>query len=308
METGFEILFYHSSPTLPAASLMQEIWTIQRILNWTLDYFQKHQVPDPRLSAELLLAGVLKLKRLELYLQFEKILTPDELSVYRDYIRRRIKFEPVQYILGEQDFMGLTFSVNPEVLIPRPETELLVEEVLAAVKQMNFSSLKIIDIGTGSGSIAISLAHYCPQAEVVAVDKSQKAIQIAQENARKIGTANVSFFHADMETISLKTLGKADIIVSNPPYVSQQQYQNLHPQVKNYEPAPALLAGLDGLDFYRKLLPRLPEMLNKEGWIFLEIGFEQKNEIQKLLSNHHFKNICFIKDYQDVHRIVKAQI
>jgi release factor glutamine methyltransferase len=289
METGFEILFYHSSPTLPAASLMQEIWTIQRILNWTLDYFQKHQVPDPRLSAELLLAGVLKLKRLELYLQFEKILTPDELSVYRDYIR-------------------LTFSVNPEVLIPRPETELLVEEVLAAVKQMNFSSLKIIDIGTGSGSIAISLAHYCPQAEVVAVDKSQKAIQIAQENARKIGTANVSFFHADMETISLKTLGKADIIVSNPPYVSQQQYQNLHPQVKNYEPAPALLAGLDGLDFYRKLLPRLPEMLNKEGWIFLEIGFEQKNEIQKLLSNHHFKNICFIKDYQDVHRIVKAQI
>jgi release factor glutamine methyltransferase len=287
---------------------MQEIWTIQRILNWTLDYFQKHLVPDPRLSAELLLAGVLKLKRLELYLQFERILTPNELSIYRDYIQRRIKYEPVQYILGEQDFMGLTFSVNPEVLIPRPETELLVETVLAAVKQINISSLKIVDIGTGSGSIAISLAHYCPLAKIIAVDNSQMAIQVAQENARKIGTTNVSFFHADIETISLKTFGKADIIVSNPPYVSNQQYENLHPQVKNYEPALALMAGVDGLDFYRKILPRLPEMLKKEGWSFLEIGYDQKEEIQKLLINHHFKNISFIKDYQNIHRIVKAQI
>jgi release factor glutamine methyltransferase len=287
---------------------MPEIWTIQKILSWSQQYFQKHLVPDPRLSAELLLAGVLKLKRLELYLQFERILTTDELARYRSFVQRRITFEPVQYILGEQDFMGLTFSVNPAVLIPRPETELLVETVLADIKQINSNSLRIMDIGTGSGSIAISLAHFCPQVEIVAIENSPKAIQVAKENARKIGTPNVSFFLLDVESDSLQTLGTADIIVSNPPYISQSDYENLHPQIKNYEPVQALLGGQDSLDFYRKLLLRLPEILNKGGWIFMEIGFDQPVEIEKLLINQRFKNIRFIKDYQNINRIVKAQL
>lgn len=287
---------------------MQEIWTIQRILSWSQEYFQKHLVPDPRLSAELLLAGILKLKRLELYLQFERILTPDELSRYRSYIQRRVKFEPVQYILGEQDFMGLTFSVSPAVLIPRPETELLVETVLAEIKQRNPDSLKIVDIGTGSGSIAISLAHWCPRAEIIAVDNSEKAIQIAKENAGKIGTPNVSFSLLDVESDSLESLGTADIIVSNPPYLSQSHYENLHPQVRNYEPVQALLGGQDGLDFFRKLLLRLPEILKQGGWIFMEIGFDQQNEIEKLLIRQKYKNISFIKDYQNINRIMKAQL
>lgn len=287
---------------------MQEIWTIQRILSWSQEYFQKHLVPDPRLSAELLLAGILKLKRLELYLQFERILTPDELSRYRSYIQRRVKFEPVQYILGEQDFMGLTFSVSPEVLIPRPETELLVETVLAEIKQRNPDSLKIVDIGTGSGSIAISLAHWYPRAEIIAVDNSEKAIQVAKENARKIGTPNVSFSLLDVESDSLESLGTADIIVSNPPYISQSHYENLHPQVRNYEPVQALLGGQDGLDFYRKFLLRLPEILNQGGWIFMEIGFDQQNEIEKLLIRQKYINISFIKDYQNINRIMKAQL
>ena len=287
---------------------MQEIWTIQRILSWSQEYFQKHLVPDPRLSAELLLAGILKLKRLELYLQFERILTPDELSRYRSYIQRRVKFEPVQYILGEQDFMGLTFSVSPEVLIPRPETELLVETVLAEIKQRDPDSLKIVDIGTGSGSIAISLAHWYPRAEIIAVDNSEKAIQVAKENARKIGTPNVSFSLLDVESDSLESLGTADIIVSNPPYISQSHYENLHPQVRNYEPVQALLGGQDGLDFYRKLLLRLPEILKQGGWIFMEIGFDQQNEIEKLLIRQKYKNISFIKDYQNINRIMKAQL
>jgi len=287
---------------------MQEIWTIQRILSWSQEYFQKHLVPAPRLSAELLLAGILKLKRLELYLQFERILTPDELSRYRSYIQRRVKFEPVQYILGEQDFMGLTFSVSPEVLIPRPETELLVETVLAEIKQRDPDSLKIVDIGTGSGSIAISLAHWYPRAEIIAVDNSEKAIQVAKENARKIGTPNVSFSLLDVESDSLESLGTADIIVSNPPYISQSHYENLHPQVRNYEPVQALLGGQDGLDFYRKLLLRLPEILKQGGWIFMEIGFDQQNEIEKLLIRQKYKNISFIKDYQNINRIMKAQL
>jgi release factor glutamine methyltransferase len=287
---------------------MPEIWTIQRILSWSQQYFQKHLVPDPRLSAELLLAGVLKLKRLELYLQFERILTADELSRYRGYIQRRITFEPVQYILGEQEFMGLTFSVSPEVLIPRPETELLVETVLKDIKQLRSDSPKIIDIGTGSGAIAISLAHFCPQARIMAIDNSEKAIQIAQANARKMGTSNISFFLLDVGSDSFESLGTADIVVSNPPYISKSHYRDLHPQVRNFEPVQALLGGMDGLDFYRKLLSRLPEILNSGGRIYLEIGYDQQAEIEKLLINQQFKEITFIKDYQNINRIVKAKL
>ena len=287
---------------------MPEIWTIQRILSWSQQYFQKHLVPDPRLSAELLLAGVLKLKRLELYLQFERILTADELSRYRGFIQRRITFEPVQYILGEQEFMGLTFSVSPEVLIPRPETELLVETVLKDIKQLTSDSPKIVDIGTGSGAIAISLAHFCPQGRIMAVDNSEKAIQIARANAGKIGTSNISFFLLDVGSDSFESLGTADIVVSNPPYISQSHYQDLHPQVRNFEPVQALLGGMDGLDFYRKLLSRLPEILNSGGRIYLEIGYDQQAEIEKLLINQQFKEITFIKDYQNINRIVKAKL
>jgi len=287
---------------------MPEIWTIQRILNWSQQYFQKHLVPDPRLSAELLLAGVLKLKRLELYLQFERILTTDELACYRGFVQRRIAFEPVQYILGEQEFMGLTFSVSPEVLIPRPETELLVETVLEDLKQLKSDSPKIVDIGTGSGAIAISLAHFAPQARIMAVDNSEKALQIARENVRKTGISNVSFYLLEVGSDSLESLGTADIIVSNPPYISKSQYQDLHPQVRNFEPAQALLGGMDGLDFYRKLIPRLPEILNNGSRIYLEIGYDQQAEIEKLLINQQFKEITFIKDYQNINRIVKAKL
>jgi release factor glutamine methyltransferase len=287
---------------------MPEIWTIQRILNWSQQYFQKHLVPDPRLSAELLLAGVLKLKRLELYLQFERILTADELGRFRNFIQRRITFEPVQYILGEQEFMGLTFSVSPDVLIPRPETELLVETVLEDIKQLKPDSPKIVDIGTGSGAIAIALAHFVPQASIMAVDNSAKAIQIAQENARKLGTSNISFFLLDVGSDSLESLGTADIVVSNPPYIAKGHYQDLHPQVRNFEPAQALLGGMDGLDFYRKLLCRLPKILHNGSWIYLEMGFDQQAEIERLLVNQQFIEITFIKDYQNINRIVKAKL
>ncbi len=287
---------------------MQEIWTIQKVLNWSQEYFHKHQVPDPRLSAELLLAGVLKLQRLELYIQFERILSADELAQYRRYVQRRVKFEPVQYILGQQDFMGLTFTVNPAVLIPRPETELLVEAVLAEITQRNNPSLTIMDIGTGSGAIAVSLAHHLPRARVIALDNSEAALKVAQQNAHRLAAANVTFLLADFFTDPLSKLGKTDIIVSNPPYVSQEQFENLHPQVKNFEPSQALLAGSDGLDFLRKLIQRAPEILIDGGLIFFEIGFDQRNQVENLLLNNQFKNISFIKDLQNIYRIVKAQL
>ncbi len=287
---------------------MQEIWTIQKILNWTIDYFQKRDVPDARLSAELLLSSVLNIKRLDLYLQFERILTPEELGHYREFVRRRARYEPVQYILGEQNFMGLNFSVNPDVLIPRPETEMLVELVLDEIQGRKSRNLNILDVGTGSGVIAISLAHFCPQCRIIANDNSGKALATAEKNAESLNTKHINFIHCEATELPGYVSEKIDIVVSNPPYVSENHYRDLHPQVKNYEPPGALKAGEGGMDFYRSFIPLSSLLLKPDGMIFMEIGFDQKEKIHFLLKESRFSHIEFIQDYQKTDRIVKAKL
>jgi release factor glutamine methyltransferase len=287
---------------------MQTIWTIQKILNWTEDYFRKHAVPDPRLSAELLLSHLLHIKRLDLYLQFERILVPAELEKYRGYVQRRAKSEPVQYIIGEQDFMGLTFTVNPGVLIPRPETELLVETVLQEIQTHHAEQIDILDVGSGSGAIAISLAFHCKNSRVTGIDQSESALQISRKNAVSAAAGNVEFVKADVLTLDPRTFGKFNLIVSNPPYISDRDFEQLHPQVKNFEPKEALLAGQTGLEFIEKLIPLCRQLLVPSGMIFLEIGYDQTNEVQRVFEQHQFKEIEFIKDYQHINRIVKAKL
>jgi release factor glutamine methyltransferase len=287
---------------------MQEIWTIQKVLNWTVEYFQNRQVPDARLSAELLLSWILHLKRMDLYLQFERILTPAELAQFKELIQRRSRYEPVQYILGEQEFMGLTFTITPAVLIPRPETELLIEAALNEIQSRNNHHLNILDVGTGSGAIAISLAHFCGKCSVTANDISSPALELARKNAENLGTDNVKFILAEAMKLPGLLHDKFHIIVSNPPYVSENHYLELHPQIRNYEPRDALWGGKDGLDFYRSFIPAVPELLVKDGTLFLEIGYDQKDEIYKMLSDLPAKHIDFIRDYQKIDRIVKAVI
>ncbi len=287
---------------------MQEIWTIQKVLQWTTDHFKKHQVPDSRLSAELLLSHVVKSSRLDLYLQFERILTASELTRYRQYIQRRAKQEPVQYILEEQDFMGLTFRVTPEVLIPRPETEILVEKILEDMKTTRESGTKVLDVGTGSGAIAISLAHFRPDCQITAIDNSPGAIEIATGNAEKLGVKNVLFTVSDFQHFRSAEKERFDYIVSNPPYISETAFQELHPQVKNYEPRQALLGGRDGLEFYHNFLPHLSGLLNRNGKIFVEIGFDQRHAIEAIIKKSNFKEVIFITDYQNHDRIVQAKI
>jgi len=222
---------------------MSEIWTIKKVLNWTIEYFKSQSVPEPRLSAELLLSHVLSCCRLDLYLNFNQMLNSKELAQFREYIKRRSRYEPVQYILGEYDFIGLKFKITPQVFIPRHETELLVENVLQEIKNREDREVEILDVGTGSGNIAISLAHFCPECRVTAVDISESSIELARENAERLNVKQIEFKALDARKELITLQKKFDFIVSNPPYVAEKDRDQLHPQVSRYEPERALFAG-----------------------------------------------------------------
>ena len=286
---------------------MEDIWTIQKTLNWTIEYFTKKEISEPRLSAELLLAAVLKCKRMDLYVQFERILEAGELATYRGMIQRRTKHEPVQYIIGEQEFMGFRFQVSPDVLIPRFDTEILVESAVQELEHLE-GSAQILDVGTGSGAIAISLAKLLPNATVQAIDISEKAVKAAERNAAGLGAENVSFRVQDALELTADTLGKFDCIVSNPPYIAEQIKAELDKQVTEFEPGQALFAGKDGLDFYRAFIPVLPKLLNPGGLIFFEIGYDQSSAVSELLKEHGFNTINYIKDFQQHIRVIKANL
>jgi release factor glutamine methyltransferase len=286
---------------------MQEIWTIQKVLNWTLPYFEKHQVSESRLSAELLLSHVLKCKRLDLYLQFDRILTGPELKEYRSFIERRIIHEPVAYILGEKEFMGLNFKLTPDVLIPRPETEILVETALAEIKGREAKSIEVLDVGTGSGAIAISVGHYCRECRVTALDISPAAIEVARQNGEHLGVDNIKFLVMDALDLQVKNDEKYDYLLVNPPYIAERDRKGLHPQISNYEPGIALFSGENGLLFYSGFIPKIPSIIKKGGWIFMEIGYDQKEKINILLKESNFSGIEFIPDYQKIERIAKAR-
>ncbi len=286
---------------------MQELWTIKRILDWTTEFFSRKSIPDARLSAELLLARVLNCQRIDLYLQFERILSGKELKIYRTYVKRRAQNEPVQYILGETEFMGLSFKLSPAVLIPRPETELVVEKLLEILKERPTVSPRILDVGTGSGCIALSVGYFLPQSKILAVDISAEAIAVARENTLRLKVENVEFAVQDARTMDAPGWGQFHCIVSNPPYVGFEEENILHPQVRNFEPREALFAGKTGLEFYQDFLPRAYELLLPGGFLLLELGFGQKEKIFQLLTKQKFTDIEFYRDYQNIERIVKAE-
>ncbi|MFQ5751189.1 MAG: peptide chain release factor N(5)-glutamine methyltransferase [bacterium] len=232
-------------------------WKVLELLNWTAEYLSEKKFESARLNAERLLSYALNMKRVELYLNYDQPLTENELLRFKEYLRRRLKREPWQYILGETEFMSLPFKVNPGVLIPRPETEILVETVLLKCQE-KFPSQKtiaILDIGTGSGCIAVALAKYLAQAQVTAIDKSEKALKTASENARlnevsdKIQFLKIDFLDSDIVN---KLTEKFDVLVSNPPYVSAHDVDKLPTEIKYFEPEMALTDRKDGLFFFSK--------------------------------------------------------
>jgi release factor glutamine methyltransferase len=267
-------------------------------------------VADPHLGdhairdAEFLLLHVLQVPRATLLAHPDRELTSGEHAFYESSITRRLQHEPIQYITGQQEFYGLLLNVTPAVLIPRPETEHLVEAVLKLLPTER--TLKIADIGTGSGAIAIALAVHLPHAEITALDISAEALAVASANALQHNVANrIRFLKSDLLSAVNAKAETFDAIVSNPPYVAETDRATLHPQVRDHEPASALFAGETGLDIYRRLVPEAHNTLKPNGLLALEIGFGQQLALMDLLAN--WRDVSFINDLQNVPRVVLAK-
>ncbi len=263
----------------------------------------EHLRADAPRDAELLLLHVLHISRASLLAHPDENLTSDQLYLYEQSIHRRLHHEPIQYITGQQEFYGLALHVTPAVLIPRPETELLVESVLARLPHNH--PVSIADVGTGSGAIAIALAVHLPEAHVTALDLSTDALHIALANAEAHNVHHrIRFLHSDLFS-DLPPGASFDAIVSNPPYVPTSDSSTLHPQVREHEPATALFAGPDGLEIYRRLIPEAHHLLKHDGLLALEIGHGQRDSLAELLADWH--DLTFIDDLQQIPRVALAR-
>ena len=279
-------------------------WTVKKILDWAAEYFQKNDIENPHLEAEILLAHALGMKRIDLYIKFEKELDQNELSRFKEYVIRRKGHEPSAYITGIRSFMSLDFIVTRYVLIPRPETEILVEAAMDIAK--NISEPRILDIGTGSGAVAISIAKYIKTAKVCGTDVSRGAILVAIENSRKHGVLErVSFEVADLFP---KEAMKFDIIISNPPYIKSGNINSLAPEIKDFEPNVALDGGDDGLKYYRMITREAKEHIEKNGHIIMETDPGLVKEVGLLLNENGFGNIIIKKDINGLDRIIMAAL
>lgn len=289
--------------------MSEKIWTIGEILEWTNQYFQNHKIESPRPDAEILLAHVLKKDRLHLYVEFDKPLQKNELAQFKQLILQRSKHVPIAYILGNKEFYGRTFKVSPDTLIPRPDTEILIEKVLASIPQLpnelSGDNLHILDLGTGTGAIILTILAEYPQAIGTAVDISSNALTIAQENASLLElTHRCEFIKSDLFT-GLRSR-KYSVIVSNPPYIPQNEMSSLSTDVRDYEPHSALTDYGDGLEFYRKILSQGQDYLLPGGMLGLEIGIHQASDVAKLAREHGWININISKDYAGIERVVIA--
>ncbi|WP_368293398.1 peptide chain release factor N(5)-glutamine methyltransferase [Dehalobacter sp. TBBPA1] len=278
------------------------------LLRQGAQYLAQCGVPDARAEADLILAFVLKTTRDKLYAECDRVVASPEREIYNDFLKRRGQREPLAYLLKTREFMGLDFFVDPSVLIPRPETELLVEKVLELGKNMGRERenseipSKVLDLCTGSGAIAVAVAYYWKQAAVVAVDVSSEALTVAKINAANMNV-NIDFRQGDL--FAPVQGEKFSLIVSNPPYVSEHEILKCPPEVRK-EPVLALLAGKDGLDFYRRIAMNATEFLSHEGIILVEIGYSQGTRVRELFTAAGYQTELF-SDYAGLDRIVLAR-
>lgn len=279
----------------------EKIWKIIDIIKVSENALKEKNISNARLNAELILANTLNIKRIDLYLNFDKPLSESELKLFKEKLKRRMHYEPLQYILGFAEFYGLKFKVTPDVLIPRPETELLVDKSLDIIVLSGKEITNILEIGTGSGCIAISIATKC-NCIIDSIDISDEAIKIAKENSTINGTdKSINFFVKDIfDEIDLT---KYDLIVSNPPYIPADEFISLPEEIKNFEPKYSLTDDRDGLTFYRKFLNLLIEKKIKAP-LLLEIGDNKSESVRNLLKEYGIEKYCFYKDYGNMERVL----
>lgn len=279
--------------------MSEQVWTVLKILNWTQEFFQKKNIDGARLDAEILLARVLKCERIFLYVNFEKPLTKVELAEYKQLIVKRANGQSIAYVLGEKQFMDFNLKVNSSVLVPRPETELLVEFVLAEYSNDN---MQVLDMCTGSGAIGLALAKYRATWRITSTDISEAALSIAKENAVNYGaSAQISFVQADM--FSNLPMNKYNIIVANPPYIPMSDKTKLAPEVL-CEPHTALFAQDNGLYFYKIIAKQAINYLSADGAIFLEYGIGQAQAIIDIFKECGYNNFEIRKDYANIERML----
>jgi release factor glutamine methyltransferase len=284
--------------------MAQERWTVQRVIQWTTEHFQKKGLDNPRLEAEVLLAYLLGMDRMGLYLNYDRPLKEEERTAYREMIQRRTAKEPLAYIVGTKEFWSLSFAVSPECLIPRPETEHLVEEAVRIGKGLK-PPLRVLEIGQGCGAIAIALATELGEAEIVATDISVGACSLAQANAERHGVGGrIRFVLGDLFPRGEKPFG---LICSNPPYIPTTEVLALASEVRDYEPLTALDGGEDGLRFFREIAAGVSPFLVPGGWLLLEMGQGQAPQVATILQEQGFQQIDLIPDLAGVKRVIKAQ-
>ena len=284
--------------------------TLFEVLKGSADDLKDHRVENPRLNAELLLAQCLGFSRETLYANLRREIQTEEKKALDELLRRRMAGEPLQYLLGHQEFWSVDLKVDPRVLIPRPETEVLVDQALSILATPSGRVPRVLDIGTGSGAIVIALTNEFVEIFAVATDISQEALQVAKENARKVGVGQrIRFVRGDLlHPFRPLTGGVFDLILSNPPYICRSDIEELTREVKDHEPRLALDGGEDGLDFYRRMSRQVPSYLREGGWLLVEIGQGQGTEILTLFE----QSGCFsapelVRDLSGIERVIKVQ-
>ena len=287
--------------------MAERVWTIADILAWTADFFQLHGIESPRLDAEVLLAAVLGRDRMYLYVHFDEPLEPEELALFRSYVKERAAHVPLAYVLGRREFMGLEFRVTRDTLIPRPDTEILVQcavDFLCARLEAGATACTIADIGTGTGAIALSTLRYTEGTRADAVDISSAAAAVARDNAEMLGlTERVEVHVGDL--LAPLAGRRYDMILSNPPYIPTADIATLMPEVRAYEPHLALDGGADGLNIYRRLMSEAPALLKDGGAIAVEVGIDEACAVAALAMTHpRIVRTEILKDLGGIERVV----
>lgn len=284
------------------ASTSEHIWTVLELIRWGTEYFKAKDIDSPRLTIELMLCSVLEVSRISLYTQFDRPLLRDELDRLRSFVERRIKREPLQYILGEAFFFGLKFSVDRRVLIPRPETEILVERAIRWCKAFHSMELKCLDIGTGSGCIPIAIAHHASNTQWLCIDDDPASLDLAASNVEIHGFGS----RIEMRLMNFREEipgSQFNLITMNPPYIAPSEITNLDDEVKMYEPLRALTDDSDGLHFYRRMADVANDLLAKKGIILVEVGFDQSSSVVELFEDSGFST-SVVEDLSGIQRVV----
>lgn len=285
-----------------------EPWTIGRLLQWTADYLKRHGAESPRLDAEVLLAQARGCRRIELYTAFDEVPSEAVRAEFREMVRRRAEGMPVAYLVGHREFYSLEFRVTPDVLIPRPETETVVLALIDLAKPRSTEALTICDVGAGSGNIAVAAAKHVSTSRVTAIDISSAALEVARSNAERHGVADrIEFVTGDLLS-TLPPDQKFDFVVSNPPYVKELEFASLAPDVRNFEPRLALVAGPEGTEVVRRLVPQAAERLQGGGYLLMEVSPTTHDAVLSLLSaDDRFQPASTVRDFNRLTRVVQAR-